>query len=63
MRHTKITVFIALTAVFTFFLALSFTPPAGGETQAHVIVELNDSFKPLRVISSSFDGCERTRAR
>ena len=34
MRHTKITAFIALTAVSAFLLVLSFTPPAGGETHA-----------------------------
>ena len=33
MRHTKITVSIALTAVSAGLLALSFTRPAGGETQ------------------------------
>ena len=37
MRHTKITAFIALTAVSAFLLVLSFTPPAGGETHSAAV--------------------------
>ena len=37
MRRTKITAFIALTAVSAFLLVLSFTPPAGGETHSAAV--------------------------
>jgi hypothetical protein len=43
MRRTKITAFIALTAVSAFLLVLSFTPLAGGATDSKSAVQENQS--------------------
>src|SRR5664279_4099668 len=59
MRHTKITIFIAVTALSAFLLAWSFTPLAGGETRdagaPNIQTETTSAPAPANVVVPRFN--------